>query len=158
MQSLYNLGARKFVLSGVGSLGCIPSVLAQALNGRCSDDVDKLVVPFNDNVRSMVDNLNANLPGAKFIHIDIYHMFKDILNNPRLYGFSVADRGCCGIGRNRGQITCLPFQTPCPNRDQYVFWDAFHPTAKVNVIMARRAFDGDASIVYPMNIKQLASL
>ncbi|KAK1311255.1 GDSL esterase/lipase [Acorus calamus] len=133
-------------------------VLAQAPNGRCSDDVDNLVVPFNYNVRSMVDGLNANLPGSKFIHIDIYHMFKDILNNPRLYGFSVADRGCCGIGRNHGQITCLPFQTPCPNRDRYVFWDAFHPTAKVNVIMARWAFDGDASVVYPMNIKQLASL
>lgn len=73
-------------------------------------------------------------------------------------GFSVVDRGCCGIGRNRGQITCLPFQTPCPDRDQYVFWDAFHPTEAVNILMGRKAFDGDLSVVYPMNIEQLASL
>jgi phospholipase/lecithinase/hemolysin len=39
-----------------------------------------------------------------------------------------------------------------------VFWDAFHPTEKVNVIMARKAFSGDQSLIYPMNIQQLASL
>jgi phospholipase/lecithinase/hemolysin len=73
-------------------------------------------------------------------------------------GFTVVNRGCCGIGRNRGQITCLPFQTPCPNREQYVFWDAFHPTEKVNIIMARKAFSGDQSFISPMNIQQLANL
>lgn len=73
-------------------------------------------------------------------------------------GLTVTNRGCCGIGRNRGQITCLPYQTPCPNREQYVFWDAFHPTEKVNVIMARKAFSGDQSQIYPLNIEQLASL
>lgn len=75
-----------------------------------------------------------------------------------LLGFSVINRGCCGIGRNSGQITCLPFQTPCSNREQYVFWDAFHPTEAVNIIMGRKAFNGDKSAVYPMNIEQLANL
>lgn len=75
-----------------------------------------------------------------------------------LAGFSVIDRGCCGIGRNRGQITCLPFQTPCPNRDRYVFWDAFHPTAAVNIILARKAFFGTSHEVYPVNIQQLATM
>lgn len=73
-------------------------------------------------------------------------------------GFSVIDRGCCGIGRNGGQITCLPFQTPCANREQYVFWDAFHPTEAVNIMFGRKALYGDQSVVYPMNIQQLTSL
>ncbi|XP_058079624.1 GDSL esterase/lipase At1g71691-like [Magnolia sinica] len=158
LTSLYNLGARKFVISGVGSLGCIPSVLSQNTNSRCSDAVDNVVLPFNNNVKSMINGLNANLPGAKFIHVDIFQMFMDILHNPRQYGFNVVDRGCCGIGRNGGQITCLPFQTPCANRNEYVFWDAFHPTEAVNLIMGRRAFSGDASVVHPMNIQQLANL
>lgn len=75
-----------------------------------------------------------------------------------LLGFSVINRGCCGIGRNSGQITCLPFQTPCANRDRYVFWDAFHPTAAVNIILARKAYDGNTNAVFPMNIQQLANL
>lgn len=73
-------------------------------------------------------------------------------------GFSVIDRGCCGNGRNRGQVTCLPLQTTCSNRDRYVWWDAFHPTEAVNIILGRTSFSGDTSVVYPMNIQQLAGL
>ncbi|MBA0730439.1 hypothetical protein Golax_025787 [Gossypium laxum] len=158
LRALYNLGARKFVLAGLGRMGCIPSILAQSTAGSCSEEVNQLVLPFNANVKTMMNSLNANLPGARFTYVDIAHLFEDIVANARTYGFSVVNRGCCGIGRNRGQITCLPFQTPCENRDEYVFWDAFHPTEKVNIIMARKAFNGDPSIVYPINIQQLANL
>ncbi|XP_077224138.1 GDSL esterase/lipase At1g71691-like [Tasmannia lanceolata] len=158
LTSLYNLGARRFALTGVGLLGCIPNFLAQSIDSRCSDSVNNLVVPFNNNVRSMINSLNANLPAAKFIYLDVYRMFQDILRDPRPNGFSVVDRGCCGIGRNSGQITCLPFQTPCMNRDQYVFWDAFHPTEAVNIILGTQAFNGSPSVAYPMNMQQLASL
>lgn len=72
-------------------------------------------------------------------------------------GFSVTDRGCCGIGRNRGMITCLPFLRPCLNRNAYIFWDAFHPTERVNVLLGRAAFSGGNDVVYPMNIQQLAA-
>ncbi|CAA6660221.1 unnamed protein product [Spirodela intermedia] len=116
---LYNLGARRFVLTSVGSLACIPSILAQNPFSRCNEDVDELVIPSTH---------------------------------------AVIDRGCCGIGRNRGQITCLPFQTPCRNRDQYVFWDAFHPTSAVNVILGRKAFFGGPDEVYPNNVRQLATM
>ncbi|KAG2710137.1 hypothetical protein I3760_04G011200 [Carya illinoinensis] len=158
LTKLYNLGARKFVLAGLGLMGCIPSILAQSPNGTCSEEVNLLVQPFNANVKTMINNLSANLPGVRFTYIDAARMFEDIIANARTYGFSVVNRGCCGIGRNRGQITCLPFQTPCSDRDQYVFWDAFHPTEKVNIIMARKAFNGDQTFIYPMNIEQLANL
>ncbi|GMH00684.1 hypothetical protein Nepgr_002523 [Nepenthes gracilis] len=140
---MYNIGARRFAIAGLGLMGCIPNILAQSPTDSCSDQVNQLVQPFNANVKAMIGNLNANLPGAKFVYIDITRMMKDILVRPAAYG---------------GQITCLPFQTPCPNRDEYVYWDAFHPTSRVNVIMGRRAFNGDESIVYPMNIQQLANL
>ncbi|KAL9248704.1 GDSL esterase/lipase-like protein, partial [Drosera capensis] len=155
---LYNLGARKFIIGGLGLMGCIPSILAQSMTSSCSQQVNDLVTPFNANVKTMLNNLNAELPGAHFIYLDIENMFRDILTRPAAYGFSNINTGCCGLGRNRGQVTCLPFETPCSNRDQYVFWDAFHPTAKVNIIMGRRAFNGDLSVAYPMNIQQLANL
>ncbi|CAK9150224.1 unnamed protein product [Ilex paraguariensis] len=155
---LFNLGARKFVIAGIGLMGCIPSILAQSTTGRCSEEVNQLVLPFNANMKTMINSLSNNLPGSKFVFIDIHNMFQDILTNYRSYGFSVINRGCCGIGRNSGQITCLPFQTPCANRDQYVFWDAFHPTEAVNVLMGRKAFSGNQDVVYPINIEQLANL
>ncbi|KAF9608556.1 hypothetical protein IFM89_009922 [Coptis chinensis] len=156
---LYNLGARRFILSGLGLMGCIPSILAQSPNSQCSQEVNQLILPFNTNIKAMMNDLSTSLPGSKFIYVDIYRMFnEDIVKNPGAYGLRVIDRGCCGIGRNSGQITCLPFQTPCANRKEYMFWDAFHPTEVVNLVLAGKAFSGGTDVVYPMNIQQLASL
>ncbi|WOG97076.1 hypothetical protein DCAR_0416415 [Daucus carota subsp. sativus] len=155
---LYTLGARKVIIAGLGLMGCIPSILSQSANDQCSEDVNQLVLPFNANTKTMINNLNTNLPGARITFIDIHNMIQDILANPGSYGFTVLDRGCCGIGKNNGQITCLPMQQPCSNRDQYVFWDAFHPTEAVNVLMARKAFNGNQDVVSPINIQQLADL
>lgn len=85
-QRLYNLGARKFVLAGLGLMGCIPSILAQGTGGRCSEDVNQLIVPFNANMRTMINKLSTNLPGSKFIFVDIHKMFQDLLANSRSYG------------------------------------------------------------------------
>lgn len=73
-------------------------------------------------------------------------------------GFTVIDEGCCGVGRNHGQITCLPFAIPCTERDEYIFWDAFHPTEAVNMILAKRAYTGPPDDIYPINLQQLAQL
>lgn len=86
MQKLYNLGGRKFVVAGLGRMGCIPSILAQGNDGKCSDEVNQLVLPFNTNVKTMISNLNQNLPDAKFIYLDIAHMFEDIVANQAAYG------------------------------------------------------------------------
>ncbi|KAH9725320.1 GDSL esterase/lipase [Citrus sinensis] len=84
--TLYNLGARKFVLAGLGRMGCIPRILAQNQMDRCSEEVNQLVMPFNAHVKTMINNLNANLPGARFTFIDIARMFEDLLTNYRSYG------------------------------------------------------------------------
>lgn len=72
-------------------------------------------------------------------------------------GFDVVDTGCCGVGKNNGQITCLPLQTPCDNRRKYLFWDAFHPTEAANILLAKKAYtDKSRAFAYPINIQQLA--
>ncbi|XP_077231840.1 GDSL esterase/lipase At1g71250-like [Tasmannia lanceolata] len=156
--ALYSVGLRKFFLAGVGPLGCIPNQLAtgQAPPGRCVDYVNQIVGPYNVGLRSLVDQLNGNHPGSIFVYGNTYGVVGDILNNPTAYGFNVSDRGCCGVGRNQGQITCLPFSTPCPNRNQYIFWDAYHPTQAANVILAQRAFLGGPNDCYPINVQQMA--
>ncbi|KAK1287781.1 GDSL esterase/lipase [Acorus calamus] len=126
--------------------------------GRCVDHVNEIVGHFNNGLRALVQQLNTNHPGAIFVYGNSYGVLGDILNNPARYGFTVIDRGCCGIGRNQGEVTCLPMQVPCLNRNQYVFWDAFHPTQAVNAIIAQRAFTGPPSDCYPINVQQMAQL
>lgn len=71
----------------------------------------------------------------------------------------MVDRGCCGVGRNNGQITCLPLQQPCNDRSKYLFWDAFHPTEAANIVVAKMSYSSTSrTYAYPINIQQLAML
>jgi phospholipase/lecithinase/hemolysin len=74
-------------------------------------------------------------------------------------GFTVTNAGCCGVGRNNGQVTCLPYQAPCANRDEHIFWDAFHPSEAANIVVGRRSYRAESpNDVYPMDISTLASI
>ena len=85
--------------------------------------------------------------------------YKKMKNNDlNSAGFKVIDTACCGIGRNQGQITCLPFAMPCDVRNDYLFWDAFHPTEAANAILAWRAYLGTQNDCYPINLQQMALL
>ncbi|KAJ4713902.1 GDSL esterase/lipase [Melia azedarach] len=151
--ALYSVGLRRFFLAGIGPLGCIPNQRAsgRAPPGRCYDYVNQILGPYNEGLRSLVDQLNKR-PGLMSAYGNTYGAVGDVLNNPATFGFNVWDRACCGIGRNQGQITCLPFAIPCMNRNQYIFWDAFHPTEAVNGILARRAVYGSVLDCYPINV------
>ncbi|KAL0351237.1 UNVERIFIED_CONTAM: GDSL esterase/lipase [Sesamum calycinum] len=143
-----------------GPLGCIPNVLAtgQAPPGRCVDYVNQILGPFNQGLLSLVNIMNNGThPGSMFVYGHTYGAFGDILNNPERYGFKVVDRGCCGIGRNQGVVTCMPWVPPCSNRNQYVFWDAFHPTQAVDAILAHRAYAGPPTDD-PINVSTIGSL
>ncbi|KAJ3683202.1 hypothetical protein LUZ60_013429 [Juncus effusus] len=160
LNELYDLGARKVVVIGVGQIGCIPYELARMndnKNKACNDKINKAIAMYNAGLIQMVKRFNSNLPDAKFIYVNTYESSKDLIANAATYGFTVIDRGCCGVGRNNGQFTCLPYQIPCPDRSKYLFWDAFHPTDHANQIYATKTYNSTSpSEVYPMNIQQLA--
>ncbi|KAL5720392.1 hypothetical protein ACHQM5_013064 [Ranunculus cassubicifolius] len=160
LRTLYNYGARKVALIGVGQIGCSPNALSQVPDGRtCDERINSANRLFNDRLRNLVDDANNNLAGAHFTYINAYGIFDDILRSPGSFGLTVTNRGCCGVGRNNGQITCLPFQTPCRNRNQYLFWDAFHPTEAGNIIVGRRSYSAQSSRdCYPIDIRRLALL
>lgn len=78
-----------------------------------------------------------------------------------LIGFETADEPCCGgnfppficfKGNNNASTATSVL---CDDRSKYVFWDAYHPTEAVNIIISKMLLDGDESISFPMNIREL---
>ncbi|XP_010536421.1 PREDICTED: GDSL esterase/lipase At1g23500-like [Tarenaya hassleriana] len=121
LQNLYELGAKKFAVSGTLPLGCAPGVRNNTIGGLCINSINKAVEMFNGKLSTELNNLNANLIGAKFVYIDLYNSVLDLINNPRKNGFiHVADGCCC--------MSTVPI--PCMDASQYVFWDFGHPTEK----------------------------
>ncbi|ERN05769.1 hypothetical protein AMTR_s00006p00253020 [Amborella trichopoda] len=160
LRRLYGLGARKMVVVGVGPLGCLPSQIFMVNNnGSCVDNVNDLVLGFNDRLFDLIDTLNSTLPESFFIYQNAYSITLDIVTNPSSYGFTYGNTACCGLGRYGGYLRCLPLQPPCNNRDQYVFFDAFHPTSAVNSIIAERCYgESPTDDCYPIGVRELAQL
>uniref|UniRef100_A0A7N0T4C4 Uncharacterized protein n=1 Tax=Kalanchoe fedtschenkoi TaxID=63787 RepID=A0A7N0T4C4_KALFE len=161
LRTLYEYGGRKFVLISIGQIGCSPNELAQnSPDGRtCVSKINDANRIFNRKLKALVDEFNSQLPDSKAIYINAYDIFQDMIDRPSAFGFSVVNAGCCGVGRNNGQITCLPGQMPCANRDEYLFWDAFHPTEAANIVIGRRSYSAETSTdAYPFDIRRLAQL
>ncbi|XP_009379054.2 GDSL esterase/lipase At1g33811 [Pyrus x bretschneideri] len=163
LTQLYSLGARKVIVTAVGQIGCIPYQLARfnSNSSRCNENINKAILIFNSGLKKLVDNFNGGqLRGAKFVYLDAYQSTFDLFQNATATGFEVMDKGCCGVGKNNGQITCLPLQQACTDRTKYLFWDAFHPTEVANILLGKASFSGSnqQSYAYPINIQQLAML
>eukprot|EP00250_Pteridium_aquilinum_P012915 c21027_g1_i1 orf=107-826(-) len=138
LHQLYKMGARKIVITNVAPIGCIPNQLAKirSVNGECSDFANNLALGFNQRLNFLIQNLNGQLEGASFIVIDTFNPVLELRNNPSQYGFKFGAEACCGAGLYKGQIVCLPIVTPCAKREDYVFWDPYHPTERANSLLA----------------------
>ncbi|XP_018816939.2 GDSL esterase/lipase At5g37690 [Juglans regia] len=139
LSRLYQLGARKMVMHGLGPLGCIPSQRVKSKNGQCLKRVNQWIQEFNSETQKLVASLNGRLPNAKLIFADTYPAVLDLIDNPTTYGFKISNTSCCNVDSNIGGL-CLPNSKLCSNRSEYVFWDAFHPSDAANAVLAEKLF------------------
>lgn len=89
LQALHSLGLRKFVLGGIGPLGCIPNQLATGVAppGKCVAKANDMAALFNKGLESLVDDLNSKYSnGSIFAYGNTYGAFVDILNNAKTHG------------------------------------------------------------------------
>ncbi|GJW47329.1 GDSL esterase/lipase-like protein [Tanacetum coccineum] len=158
LKTLYDLGARKVAVFGLGQIGCTPAEIARfGTNGKpCVEWINDAVKIFNGKLRSIVIELNNDYSDAKFTFINLTS-----ISAPQGESFGAADvpipsPPCCRVGED-GQ--CVPNSTPCLLRALSVFYDGFHPTETANTVIAARSYIAlspmDAS---PYDISHLARL
>ncbi|KFK40111.1 hypothetical protein AALP_AA3G331800 [Arabis alpina] len=150
LKKLYALGARKVAVFGLSKLGCTPRMIASHGSGLgCATEVNKAVVPFNENLKALVKEFNRHYPNAKFTFVDLFSG-----QNLAALGFRVADKSCCTV--EPGQELCAANKPVCKLRTQYVFWDKVHSTEAINNVVANAAFAGLNA--FPYSIALLAML
>ncbi|KAA3460033.1 GDSL esterase/lipase [Gossypium australe] len=161
LERLHEMGARKFIVVGVGPLGCIPFVRALKLlrSGQCSSAVNTLIQAYNQRLKELLSRLNQEMgPETIFVFANSYDAFIDIIANYHQYGLENANDPCCGgyfppfvcFKSSNANSSAL-----CDDRSKYVFWDAYHPTEAANLIIAKQLVDGDESVSFPINIRRL---
>ncbi|KAF3554968.1 hypothetical protein F2Q69_00016503 [Brassica cretica] len=158
---LYQLDARKFVIGNVGPIGCIPyqKTINQLNENECVDLANKLANQYNVRLKILLEDLNKKLPGAMFVHANVYDLVMELITNYDKYGFKTATKACCGNGGQfAGIIPCGPTSSMCKERDKYVFWDPYHPSEAANVIIAKQLLYGDVKVISPVNLSKLRDM
>lgn len=91
MKRLHELGARKFIVVGIGPLGCIPFVRAvnQLPIGKCSIQANELIRGYNKKLNKMLHQLNQEVgPHSIFVYANSYDIFMKLILDYRRYGNS----------------------------------------------------------------------
>ncbi|KAF5760936.1 putative triacylglycerol lipase [Helianthus annuus] len=152
LRRLYNLGARKIAVFGLGFLGCTPAEIARfGTNGEpCVESINNATMLFNVRLKPLIDDLNNDLPQGRFTFINVTS-----ISTPE-DGVVLPNVPCCQL-RSDGQ--CVPNSIPCPDRNLFIWYDGYHPTQVANTVLANRSYTAlsptDAS---PYDISRLAQL
>ncbi|KAJ1443696.1 SGNH hydrolase superfamily [Sesbania bispinosa] len=159
LQRLYDLGARRVLVTGTGPLGCVPAELAlRSRNGQCDPELQRAAALYNPQLEQMIQQLNRKIGSDIFIAANTAQMHNDFVSNPTANGFVTSKVACCGQGPYNGIGLCTPLSNLCPNRDLYAFWDPFHPSEKANRLIVEQIMSGSTRYMKPMNLSTILAL
>ncbi|KAK1264458.1 GDSL esterase/lipase APG [Acorus gramineus] len=139
IKDMYSLGARRFGVTSLPPLGCVPAAITLFGEGSnsCVSRLNIDAQGFNKKLNATANQLSKELSGIKLIIFDIYTPFLDLVNHPSNYGFFESRKGCCGTGIVETAVLCNPHSPgTCKNASAYVFWDSVHPTEAANQLLA----------------------
>ena len=85
---MYNLGARKFAMVGVGAVGCCPSQRNKNSTEECSEEANYWSVKYNERLKSLLQELISELKGMSYSYFDTYSVMLNLIQKPAAYGIN----------------------------------------------------------------------
>jgi len=131
LTTLYNLGARSFLLPNLPDIGTTPSMSSLGFAARATQDS----LDFNTKFAASLSTFTAARPDATVFSLDVYAKFTDIRANPANYGLTNVNDSVYVADASlplKGSLVGDP--------DDYLFWDGVHPTSVVHEILANEAY------------------
>lgn len=155
LQAMYEIGARKIVVAGLPALGCCPSqVMEFETNGSCVEHINEVARDYNEKLLPQILALNDKLWNASIAYIDIYTLILNAAQNPTDFGFKTGNTACCGIGKYKGFLTCLPGLHPCEDVEDHFYWDAYHPTQNFYPFLVDLIWNNGPPYSYPKSFQE----
>ena len=125
--TLYQAGARRFLVLNSANVGLIPSV--RAFGPAASAFADELSQQFNIGLSNALAGLSNQYVDIRILQFDLYSAITNIHGNPSAFGLTEVDAPC---------ITPDVAPYKCTDPDQYLFWDGVHPTKVVHAMIGQQ--------------------
>ncbi|KAM0011229.1 putative triacylglycerol lipase [Helianthus debilis subsp. tardiflorus] len=154
LKNLYSMGARKFGILSIPPIGCCPAARFASPNGTCINELNDLARACHASFESLMKNMSCTLEGFKYSLANTYNMTMSVINQK--IGFKDVVSACCADNSPFGLSECLKGVHLCKYRDDYLFWDKFHPTQKASKLAAAVVVSSqDPAFVSPINFGSL---
>ncbi|KAK9734419.1 hypothetical protein RND81_04G138400 [Saponaria officinalis] len=162
IKTIYKVGGRKFAFQNVGPLGCVPSMKHMlGYKGSCHPETLDISKVHNAAFDAHLKQLHTQLPGFIYSIHDFHGSVVSRLENGPKYGFKETRMGCCGSGDYNGDFTCQKRSksfSVCSNYNDFLWFDAAHPTDKANQQFSKEFWSGSSDVVSPINLQTLFAL
>jgi phospholipase/lecithinase/hemolysin len=122
---LYQAGARTFLVPNLNDFGDAPLSVpyAEWFGADYVQQLSEMVTVYN----SLLEELPARFPAARFRIADVYHLYKMVKQYPKSFGFSVVDEACYHDWTD-GAL--------CSDPDEYWYWGFSHPTTHAHKVLS----------------------
>jgi len=138
VQTLYNLGARNFLVPNLPDLGKTPRALSMG------DDISMTLTTLSQTHNTLLDASLANLSQLDNINIaqlDAFSLLNKTIANPEAKGFTNVTDSCIRPLNHDGKLDGTQAFEVCDNPDEYLFWDGIHPTTVAHAQLADDALE-----------------
>lgn len=123
--TLASVGAKNFLVVNLPDLGNLPGTNGSIYSGG----LNYLTGLHNSALSQTLNGLNQQQPNINITLLDINSLINQAIASPGAFGFTNVTDPCLN----------LTAQTICANPDEYLFWDAIHPTTSTHKIVAGAA-------------------
>ncbi|NJM21887.1 MAG: SGNH/GDSL hydrolase family protein [Richelia sp. RM2_1_2] len=125
INSLTQAGAKNIAVFNLPDLGQLPFAIATNTSAQLS----QLTLSHNAALEQVLNSLSGN-SDINIIPIDVNSPFKRVVANPGEFGFTQNPAIPCVVG------DIVNISSVCDNPDEFVFFDAFHPSSKSHRLVA----------------------
>jgi len=87
-QRIYNNGAKKFGIAGVGAVGCCPAYRLKNKT-ECFSAANDLSAKYNEALQSMLKEWQLEKKDMSYSYFDTYAANQDLVHNPTSYGIKI---------------------------------------------------------------------
>ncbi|KAL3685972.1 hypothetical protein R1sor_003994 [Riccia sorocarpa] len=157
IETLYNNGARQFLVSLLPSGGCSSSAVTLLGSSSptdalgCVTAVNLLFQAYNAAINATIASARTQYHAASFTIFNYYAANQEILLNPTKYGFNpnLTRTTCCGapgvgdLNYNPDALCGNQGSTKCSNPEEYVNWDGVHFTEAFYRVISKFVLNGE---------------